>query len=269
MKETFDGKSSLLNDLVDSLDLDEEETIEMVKYYVGHLVSKIPDSQLKSEKRNIYKCLSGFTYIAYMRSKRTTKAERTDLIKELFSTGGTVHNFRIFGEFYPIDLSGIKFMESGFYSYDKLDECNYPEKNSAIFTYCTFDHTNIARKCGARSSHFEETCTYINSNIESAIEGFEKEKDSYIEQIKNNIISLSRYMDNTGKSINLIKRHTNINWVNGHKGFINEMECVGYIKPDKKGHYYITPKYLDSISDVKNGTIPSVIEDLIYKISGQ
>ena len=267
MKETFDGKSSLLDDLLETLDLKHNESVDMVRFYVDHLLLKLKAASSNSDKRNIHKCLSGLTYIAFKNSKGLTKKERSILIKELYSSGSTIHKFHIFGEFYPIDLTDMIFMESSFTSYDNLDECYYPENESPIFTYCTFDGTNILKKCEAKSHHFETTCTYINSNIQDAIEGFENEHDIYIDQIKKNLVSITRYIGNSEKSMNLLKRHTNIKWVDGHRGFIEVLERKGFLKANNQKHYSIDGKYIDSISNIKHGTIPSVVEELIFSIS--
>lgn len=267
MKETFDGKSSLLDDLLETLGLRNGEFVELARFYVDHLSSKLKTASSSSEKRNINKCLSGITYIAFRKSEGLTKKERSILIKDLFSIGSTIHNFHIFGEFYPVDLTDMIFMESSFTSYDRLADCNFPENESPIFTYCTFDGTNILKKCEAKSHHFETTCTYINSNIQDVIEGFENEHDIYIDQIKKNLVSITRYIGNSEKSINLLKRHTNVKWVDGHRGFIEVLERKGFLKVNGQKHYSIDGKYIDAISNIKHGTIPSVIEELIFSIS--
>jgi nucleoside phosphorylase len=269
LKENYDGKSGTFNDLVETIDIADSNLIKNIRYYVEKLNIAFKESDNLHFKKNLQKSISGLLYLVVEKISPKNKEDRTQLLKEIYGTVSPIYNLFLFGDFYALDLSETVITDSLFDGYTNIENCTFSNNSDTVFMYSTFQNITLKRRTGLKRSLFDQSCKFNNCNIQETLENVENLEDSNLEQLKKNFISLTRFLDTSSKSYNLIKIKCSIKWFKGEKKFLKLLHDFGYLDLDKKGGtilYCISKEYHDAIPSVKIGRFPLKVEQLVLSI---
>jgi nucleoside phosphorylase/GTPase SAR1 family protein len=208
----YDGKGDLLIDILNhSKDISEEILFSAVKRLIRGFTNMLKGrngKNLGSDRKKLdedKKCISALLYLYFGSYQQNTKTDIAEKIKLLFS--GHIQYMFIYGDFYPIDFSGLKIENSGFYDFNNFDKSFFP-KNEIVFFDTEFTNINPKLQLKIEKEIFDKSC-HINSKLKHAITKVEGNKKELIQFIKSDFIKLFKIFfsgENFGKvSENLFK----------------------------------------------------------------
>lgn len=273
LKDAYEGKGELFRALIGTIDTKESNFIDICKKLIASFITKENTLVKLIDKIKYQKSISALLYMAFKHQTNLDKSERTNLLTKLFNSSSELKLLKgvhIFGSFYSLDFTEVNVMNSSFNSYEKFDDCSFFAKGQPSFSYCWFNNVNIERMCDLNETIFDNTCKFRNSNILEKLKPIDNKKDSLKHSIKQNIISIARYVDSSNKALIYIKSNTQIKWSSGYEDFIDILVEHKFLSFDNKGLYRIAPKYFDDMPDLKLSKIyPNTnINKLIVKLTG-
>lgn len=266
LKDMYIGKSDLFSELKEILFLTEDTSIEIFSYFLQVLTSKYDQENREINKENIRKSISGLLYLFMSQNIGKDQNETTELLLKIYNNNHILNNLFIYGDFYPINLSNIKVKESLLDGYTNLIKCNFPTTEDILFYYVTFRNIELPANKKIKKAYFDSSCVFQNTNLNDITNHEEESNQKMIEQNRRDIISLTKYIETSKKSENLIKRHCNIKYSKGEKRFLQRLIGIGYIESLANDLYKITSNYYDQIPSIKLGVFPQEIEDSLISL---
>lgn len=270
LKESFEGEGELFGFLVNSIDLQSELFYQKAKLLINKLVLQENKEEKVINKQKYRKSISALLYLMFNGKDNKNKTERSEEMIALFDVNvvsGILTNVHIFGSFFALDFRNVQFMNSTFNKYEKFDECIFPNPCKSVFSYCEFRNINLEKNTDINEHHFEGSCKFVDSNIQTKLKAQEEDRESFRNKIKDNIISIVKYIDTTQRSFNLIKKHTTVKWNQSHKGFLSILNNYDFLQIDNKGLYRVHESYYDDLPDLKIGKLGLKTGNLISTIA--
>lgn len=265
LKELYLGEGDLFNEL-SSLFTESIEIENSISFFILDLVKKFKNEETDIGKENIRKSISGLLYLLMAFNSHLDKNEVTLLLKKIYESSESIHGLFIYGHFYPISFTDIKVFGGLFDNYDNFIKCNFPENEQKIFSFVRFRNIQLPSTKKLKEVFFDETCNFIRSNIMELTKHENNATKLKSDQNRQDIISLTKYIETSQKSENLIKRHCNIKYQKGERKLLNKLISEGYIILKTSNLYSISSKYYDFIPSIKLGEFPDELEKIVNKL---
>lgn len=256
LKEMYLGKNELFDDLIETLSISDPILLSSITKMIKELKQKfINESTLGSNlKVNIKKAISGLLYILISKINPTMSRERTDIIKEVYEN--ELSYIFIYGDFYPLDFSDLHIKHSLFDAFTQFNKCQFPDKDSIIFSDTAFKNINCHKKFNLNNNHFKN-CTFQNTNIKDLLDSKTEDLVKKNKSIKKDLRAITRFIDDSQKSLNYIKMHSGVTYARGHQKYIEVLIKNGYLEEkihNANKEFRICNKYRGYIEDVKLGS---------------
>ena len=266
LKDLYLGKGDLFNELSLLFKNEQENTTyETVSYFISDFIKKYNLETSSIKKENIRKSISSLLYLVMSINTSLDKDKVTQLLQKVYNSTTILRGVFIYGDFYPINFMDIRIHEGLFDNYNNLIKCTFPNEDIEIFTYVTFRYIHLPTNKKIKKIFFSETCIHEDSNILEITTYEENSSNKKIEQYRQDIISLTKYIETSQKSENLIKRHCNIKYQKGEKKFLNKLIGEGYIELSHD-LYKISSSFYDDIPSIKLGDFPDSLEKILLSL---
>lgn len=262
LKDTNLGKGDLFNELSTIFQLTDDHRIDVIRHFIQALSSKYDIETREIDKENIRKSVSGLLYLSMMFDTGMDQNDITELLQQIYNST-TLSKIFIYGDFYPINFSNIKVREGLFDGYTNILKCNFPQAEEKIFFYTTFRNLELPQNKKIKKGFFDSSCIFQNTNIIDLTRHEEESNQKMIEQNRKDIVSLTRYIETSKKSLNLIKKHCSIRYPKGEKKFIHKLIGLGFIEALPNELFKIVPDYYDQIPSIKLGILPAEMEEAL------
>jgi len=249
--ECFNGERSLFNEMLNILN--KEITIENYKTIVKDLKSKLENENNNTKLENIKKSLSAILYFScYLLVDKKDNQEYMEVIENIYG-GKNIQNLYIFGDFFPLNFKEVTITNSKFHDYKNFEKSIFPEickENNVIFCNTVFKNIHIQNKNKITKDFFDSDCDYYHSNIEKMSEETSNKIDTKLNDIKDDIIVLAKYISAT-RSENLIKLNceNKINYRKSIKKLLEWLVNIKFLK-ETNGLYKIDDDYRDKIHKI-------------------
>jgi len=175
----------------------------------------------------------------------------------------------IYGDFYTLNFQEVIISESEFHKYNNFSNCLFSDNSTeSTFNYVSFNYMNIPNSKGIHSKLFNK-CHYNESNIEEVAKGNSIKQEKEEIKIYKSIQFVCKKIDNSRKSLKVLKNGKNIKYNKGELVFLDKLISIGLLQQDVwKGEdmYMINKKYYDSLPDIKMGEFPEELEEKINKV---
>lgn len=265
-KEMFLGKGDLFAELVNILHINIEQAIDSLGFFIRGFAKKYFDDCKSIDKENIRKSISGLLYLSIHFVNKKDQTEITEVLKKLYSSDSKIKGLFIYGAFYSINFSNINIIDGLFDNYTNFSKCNFSTREDKIFYFVTFRNMQLPIVKTIKKSFFDSSCNYIESNINEITEQLDSSSNKKIEQVKRDFITITKYIETSQKSENLIKKHCTIQDHRGIKKFLLKLVTIGYLETIENDLYKISKKYYDHIPSIKLGNFIDEIEDFLEEL---
>lgn len=235
MSRLYDGKNQIFNEVMSYFRKSEDDLLSCVKLIVEFLVNKYKKLQVKSERTIIEKAISALMYLVQeVLGKGASRERRMELICEIYASQ-KIHYLFIWGEFYPLDFTDIKFWDSKFYSYSNFGKCKF---TNAEFYYCDFEEIDIQGPFkDIKGAKFDSTChlntlseVVLNDGADHHSKGLlEKELKKYFRSF----YERGSFKNKVNEQITYSQRSPQID-----KKFSEYLVSIGLLKFDSSGKRY-------------------------------
>ncbi|QOG12605.1 NACHT domain-containing protein [Arcobacter sp. FWKO B] len=175
----YDGDNLLFEDTVKFFK--KNNSFEDLKISHNKLITKYKEETNKSTKLKLEKSISSLLYlIQKVAGNNLSQDKRINYITDLYTK--EIRYIFIWGEFYPINLSGIKIYNSKFINYNNL--CNSTVDENTKFYYSDISLSDdIENSTNISKNIFDSTCT-LNNKINEILNTFDDNESSKEEIIK-------------------------------------------------------------------------------------
>ncbi|ABV38262.1 Nucleoside phosphorylase-like protein [Shewanella sediminis HAW-EB3] len=270
LKDSYKGNGEIYSSLVDTIDTNNEKFIENSTKLLKQMSHKESHSTSNYEKSKYKKSISAMLYILMSNRNCDNKPDRSNFLLQIKgSTTNTtsIDGLHIYGEFHTLDFSNITITNSYFSEFEKFEDCIFPSESKVVFSYCEFNKITLKKANNIKTDIFEASCKFEDCNIMSEIKN--QQDDDCIKQkrVRDNIVSISRYIDTTQRSSNLIKLNTSVKWSKSHKGFLKSLISESFLEFTNKGLYKINHDYYDNLPDIKLGRFPDKLDEIVAKLA--
>lgn len=272
LKDCYQGTSGIFIDIIDNLFNCQVNILKVIKYLVSLLTDELKDDQVvKSKKENIYRTISALHYLFISLKNPVSSEDRTQNLIKIYGledlTEPNIRFLYIYGEFYSLDFQNIKVSDSCFDSFSNFYKSKFPSDNKVIFYDTSFKNCNYPQTQNIKKDFFDKSCAFINSNMSEICEINTQKGLNNLEQLKKDIISIVKSISTSKKSINLIKKRSNISYSKGLSKLITELLEIELLeKEDRAGNeplFKIRSVYHDNIADIKLGVFPEILDDFL------
>jgi hypothetical protein len=154
-----------------------------IRSLLKFLINEYNSTECRQDRELIQRSISFAIHLAFRIINPADKEDRTNLLKLLYNND--LRNIFIYGEFYPMDFTGLKVMNSIFVGYTNLFMSTFP-KDETVFYYCSFLDMPSATKNNVAQIVFDDSCN-MPIELRSSILKREENKVKYFALLKNDL----------------------------------------------------------------------------------
>lgn len=264
LKTCFDGKNELSRSFVKIFTHD--NTLSKFQYQIKHLIELIKKDEFENsrEKEDIKKSISALLYLSTeLLIQKKEKTEYSSLLKKLYNNDTHISYLFIYGDFYPLDFTGLTIRESEFIKFINFQKCIFAENTS--FSYSHFKDINISKSDSITSKLFDY-CQYTNSNIEEMTKEVDDKKSNKEVELYKDISAICKKIGESQKLQKVFENEKTIKSNIKTKKFLSTLVDVELlVEKNFKNEimYRVNQKYYDELPDMKLGDFPPELRERI------